>query len=762
MASYTSTGFVPTLLCALLVIQALKFSHSNALTNVSCIRVERESLMKFKHDLIDPSERLSSWTGKDCCKWEGVECNEETSHVSKLDLRNPCDGPWECTLGGKIHPAVYELNHLKYLDLSFNNFSTQKIPASLASLQNLEYLNLSHGGFYGDLPGQLSNLSKLQYLDLSSDQWEHPLQTNNLQWLSTFSKLKYLDLSCVSLLNPKEWLSPINMLSSLEVLILRGCYLRDASASLHVNFTYLRFLDLSNNFINLSIPPWIQNFSKLSHLDLSSNDLQGIFPIVILENSQRLKFLDVSSNRLEGELLKNLTIFCKMQVLNLGYNKFSGQISDTKDDALICGQSDLKIIDVGNNNFSGHLPNQFWNFKNLESLDLSLNSISGPIPITMSQLSSLRNLCLSFNKLSGSIPESIGLLSNLELMDITNNQLHGVVNELHFANLTSLIYLFLDSNELVINVNASWVPLFQIHMITMSSCKVGPQFPNWLRTQRNIWELGMRNASISDEVPHWLLDVLSYVGSLDLSSNMLRGNISQIIGEKMPQLFQVSLSTNNLSGNIPNSLCMSEGLSFLDLSKNKLSGRLPQCWRKSQTNLGWISLGENKLNGLIPNSLCHLERLVVLGLHENGLSGVLPECLLKLNLTVLDLSDNQFIGRMLPFGQQSLSFAIINLERNYFTGDIPLQLCHLATLQYLSLVHNNISGGIPLCFDNFSRMWANSTSTPFIQLADAFPVMVNIKGTNLEFTKTLPYLFSIDLSSNSLDGQIPEGLTWLA
>ncbi|KAK3421451.1 hypothetical protein EUGRSUZ_G02099, partial [Eucalyptus grandis] len=618
MASYTSTGFVPTLFC---------------------IRVEREALLKFKHDLIDPSERLSSWTSKDCCKWEGVECNEETGHVSKLDLRNPCDGRWKCTLGGKIHPAVYELNHLKYLDLSFNNFSTQKIPASLASLQNLEYLNLSQGGFYGDLPGQLSNLSKLWYLDLSN------------------------------------WLSPINMLSSLEVLILRGCYLRDASASLHVNFTSLRFLDLSNNFINPSIPPWIQNFSKLSHLDLSSNDLQGMFPIVILENSQRLKFLDVSSNRLEGELLKNLTIFCKMQVLNLGYNKFSGRISDTKDDALICGQSDLKIIDVGNNNFSGHLPNQFWNFKNLESLDLSLNSILGPIPITMSHLSSLRNLHLSFNKLSGSIPESIGLLSNLELMDITNNQLHGVVNELHFANLTSLIYLFLDLNELVINVNASWVPPFQIHMITMSSCKVGPQFPNWLRTQRNIWELGI--------------------------------------------------------GNIPNSLCMSEGLSFLDLSKNKLSGRLPQCWRKSQMNLGWISLGENKLNGLIPNSLCHLERLVVLGLHENGLSG-------------------------------SLSFAIINLERNYFTGDIPLQLCHLATLQYLSLAHNNISGGIPLCFDNFSRMWANSTSTPFIQLADAFPVMVNIKGTNLEFTKTLPYLFSPDLSSNSLDGQIPEGLTWLA
>ncbi|KAF8016274.1 hypothetical protein BT93_H1698 [Corymbia citriodora subsp. variegata] len=703
MASYFYSSFMPTLLCAFFVIQPLEFGHTKALTNVSCIGTEREAPLKFKQDLTDPSRHLGSWTSEGCREWEGVKCSKKTSHVSKLDLRNPCDDLESCSLGGKIHPALNELKFLKYLDLSFNDFVTNKTRMFLTSLHKLEYLNLSFAS-HGHISNQLSNLSSLRYLDLSRwNWWEPSLRTENLQSLSTFSNLKYLDLSYTSLINPKEWLSLVSMLSSLEFLLLMGCDLEDASASLRINFTSLIFLDLSQNSMNSSSPPWFQNFSKLEHLDVSDNDLQGIFPTIILENNQWLTFLDVSSNRMEGELLKNSSIFCNLQVLKLSSNKFSGRIFDTKDGALNCGRSNLKIVDVYNNSFSGHLPNQFGNFKDLQFLDFSQNSISGPIPDTVGQLLSLRMLNLSFNKLSGNIPKSIGQISNLEVMDISNNQLDGIVNQLHFAKLTNLTMWKIYSNGLVINVTASWVPPFQIQEILMSSCKVGPKFPNWLRTQKKVSVLDMSNASISDEVPKWLSNALSSIEQLDFSRNMLRGDISRIIGKEMPLLTQVSLSRNNLSGKIPNSLCMSNELSLLDLSKNQLFGRLPQCWKKSQALLEWISLGDNKLNGQIPESLCHLEQLKILGLHENGLDGVLPKCLLKLDLVILDLSGNQFTSRIPLFGNPR-SFEIIDLERNYFTGDIPLQLCHFANLQYLSLSHNNFSGGIPRCFNNFSRM----------------------------------------------------------
>ncbi|XP_048135021.1 receptor-like protein EIX2 [Rhodamnia argentea] len=429
----------------------------------------------------------------------------------------------------------------------------------------------------------------------------------------------------------------------------------------------------------------------------------------------------------------------------------------------LCKLKNLTDLDLSLNNLSGHLPDQIGNFKDLESLGLSSNSFSGPIPATVGQLSSLGHLDLSHNNLSGSIPESIGRLSNLELMEFGYNRLDGIFSELHLANLTNLTFLSLSSNELVINVSASWVPPFQISFIDLSSCKVGPEFPNWLRTQRYIFWLFMSNASISGEVPHWLPDVLSHIWTLDLSGNMLKGDISKIIGEKTPQLSVLLLSGNNLTGDISNLFCTLHELNWLDLSKNQLSGRLPRCWGKSVPSLIWISLGENKLNGPIPSSLCNLEILKFLGLHKNGFNGVLPECLVKLDLHILDLSDNLFTGKIPPFTSEE--FEVIDLGRNYFTGDIPLSLCRFPNLQYLSLAHNNLSGGIPPCFSNFSLMWANNN---FIPLTSAyggrlwFPIMVDMKGTSREFTSTLSYLFSIDLSSNALEGQIPEGLTRLA
>uniref|UniRef100_A0A199UCA9 Uncharacterized protein n=1 Tax=Manihot esculenta TaxID=3983 RepID=A0A199UCA9_MANES len=56
----------------------------------------------------------------------------------------------------------------------------------------------------------------------------------------------------------------------------------------------------------------------------------------------------------------------------------------------------------------------------------------------------------------------------------------------------------MDGNSLVFDIDPEWIPPFQLDWIGLSSCEVGPSFPQWLKTQKSIRFLQMSNASISD------------------------------------------------------------------------------------------------------------------------------------------------------------------------------------------------------------------------------------------------------------------------
>nr|KJB45943.1 hypothetical protein B456_007G339400 [Gossypium raimondii] len=169
----------------LFVVAAICFSFCHANSNVLCIKSEGEGLLKLKNDLIDPSNKLSSWVeGGDFCKWIGVVCHNSTGHVNQLHLAAAAlsapdfDAPpaeWEAyersKLRGKINPSLLELKHLGSLDFSNNNFSSIQIPKFFGLLGSLTYLNLSREQFQGAIPHNLGNLSKLQYLDLRSNNW---------------------------------------------------------------------------------------------------------------------------------------------------------------------------------------------------------------------------------------------------------------------------------------------------------------------------------------------------------------------------------------------------------------------------------------------------------------------------------------------------------------------------------------------------------------------------------------------------------------
>ena len=321
-----------------------------------CSQMETNLLLSFKESLIDPSGRLSSWVGEDCCKWIGVGCDNRTSLVVKLDLRNPFQKETynKSCLQGKISPSLLNLKHLSYLDLSLNNFEGINIPNFLGSLESLTYLNLSFSLFSGVIPLHLGNLSKLQYLDLNSNSFpiiEYPpctrLEVKSLQWLAGLPSIKYLDMSFVNLGEvAPNWLQAVNMLPSLLELHLRGCGLVSLPHSIYsINFTMLSALDLSYNMFNSSMPQWLSNLTVLSTLNLASNSIQGAIPDAFA-NLVSLQELDLSYNHyIEHELPASLGRLTNLRKLDLFANHSTGKIPSSF--AKLCNLQTFNLMDNG-------------------------------------------------------------------------------------------------------------------------------------------------------------------------------------------------------------------------------------------------------------------------------------------------------------------------------------------------------------------------------------------------------------------------------
>ena len=163
-------------------------------TNLSCIEQERQALLKIKEGLIDDFGHLSSWSSeegkRDCCKWSGVSCCNQTGHVVMLNLNFSVLEP----LRGKLSPFLTDLQYLNYLDVSFNDFNQSPIPESIGSLSPLSHLD-DNANFGRSILFQLGNLSRLQYLDLNYNHFNNP---KNLEWLSQLSSLKYLGMGGVN------------------------------------------------------------------------------------------------------------------------------------------------------------------------------------------------------------------------------------------------------------------------------------------------------------------------------------------------------------------------------------------------------------------------------------------------------------------------------------------------------------------------------------------------------------------------------------
>ncbi|XP_050289631.1 receptor-like protein EIX2 [Quercus robur] len=587
---------------------------------------------------------------------------------------------------------------------------------------SLRHLGLNSANFSGVIPHQLGNLSGLLYLNLGGNS---DLYADNLRWMSNLSSIQYLDLSFANLHKEVDWLQIISKFPSLLKLYLADCQLDSLNPSLgFVNFTSLQVLYLPNNHFNHEIPNWFSNIStSLLVLDLRNCSLKGEIPHGIL-NFQKLKSLLLNSNLLTGKI-----------------------------------------------------PESLGRVKHLINLDLRFNSLSGPIPSSIGNLSYLGDLFLYDNQLNGNIPKSLGLLSNLKALLVGYNLLTGTVDEGHFTKLSKLKYLDMSFTSLFFNVNSNWVPPFQLEYAWMSSCKIGPNFPTWLQTQRSLKILEMFQTGISDKAPSWLWNWTSSIEIIDLSSNRIEGHVSGIVLNstilnlrsnhfkgRMPQLSTkvkvLNIANNSIYGSISNFLCQQRNvknkLEILDASNNLLSGELSHCW-KYWPSLIRLNFGSNNISGRIPYSMSSLVALQSLHLQNNSIIGEIPSSLkICSNLRLIDISDNHLSDIIPLWIGDMTNLLILRLRSNRFKGHIPLQICQISSLRVLDLANNSLSGTIPKCLKNIVPwQYGNPIfETSLLILYDIW--------NELEYEKNLAFVKIIDLSSNNLSGSIPVEISILS
>ncbi|CAL9007152.1 unnamed protein product [Prunus brigantina] len=738
---------------------------------IGCSEREMQALLAFKQGLVDDDNRLLSWgrevQNKDCCQWDGVYCSNHTGHVVKLDLGNQ-------SLQGTISPKLVVLQHLEYLNLSFNNFDSSKIPDFIGSLSNLRYLDLSSANFGGEIPYQLENLTHLQYLDFSSygslDGPKNSIQVKNLNWLPNLSCLKHLDLSYTNLSDVAGWLEAVNRLPKLRNLILYGCTLPPpviSSVSVMNSSKSLVRVDLSNNNLNSSIFQWLSGtHTNLVHLDLSWNNFTGgVGWLEAVNMLPKLTNLILYSCNLPPPIISSVSVMNSSKSLvhvDLSYNNLNSSIFQW----LSGTHTNLVHLDLSENNFNGSsIPDDFGNMSSLAYLTLSGSRLGG-IPNSFAKLCRLRELYLGNNSLSGqlsdiidilskcaqntleyldisnnhgimgSVPETIGQMSKLEGIDFGGNSLEGVISEIHFSKLFKLKYLGLSSNSLSLNFSFDWVPPFQLQSMTLRSCKMGPSFPKWLQTQKSVSILDISDNGITDTIPSWLWDLSHQILYMDLSQNQIRGTIGNLRSEFPAKL---NVSWNQLEGPIPSILsevtildlsnnkfseaaasflCTTKDstLAFLDISSNHIFGELPDCWIHFK-NLVFLDLSNNSLSGKLPTTMGYLFSIETLKLNNNGFVGELTSQLKNCrNLTLFNLAENELSGSIPEWLGASLpNLAILILQCNNFYGSIPPQLCHLTRIQLLDLSMNNISGTIPKCLNSLTALTQKGSSSQTIE-----------------------------------------------
>ncbi|CAN1286273.1 Probable LRR receptor-like serine/threonine-protein kinase At3g47570 [Linum perenne] len=454
------------LLVQLLCLCCCASSSGVSLSN----ETDRLALLNFKSLISgDPFGILSSWNDSiHLCEWYGVSCSERHhGRVTALNLSSN-------ELYGSISPHVGNLSFLKFLRLYNNNFIGE-IPPEIGRLRKLERLLIQNNSLGGAIPSNISGCFALTHFFVHNNKL-----AGGLPWL-------------------------FGVLNKLQLFVVRSNYLTGSIPLAFGNLSSLQVFDGAINQFQGRVPDTLGRLKSLMALSLNINNLSGEIPASIF-NLSSLKDLWLGYNyQLRGNLPWSLGISLpNLDNFDVAFNQFTGSIPPSLSNA-----SNLILLQLYSNNFTGSMPSMA-NSNKLKVLIIGNNSLGSGKANDMSFLSSLTKLwsltslsiilALSGNRFTGALPVEVGNLKNLEYLDLSYNMLSNRIPS-SLGSCIRLEYLYLRGNHLQGIIPSSLSALRGIQWLDLSSNNLSGPIPKFLESMNITSLLNLSHNNFDGEVP---------------------------------------------------------------------------------------------------------------------------------------------------------------------------------------------------------------------------------------------------------------------
>ncbi|XP_062115649.1 receptor-like protein 6 [Humulus lupulus] len=552
-----------------------------------------------------------------------------------------------CGLYGPIPSSLGELTQLSALNLKENDF-TGYIPSFVQNLTHLSFINLNKNQISGPIPYWFGNLTAIQYIYFYSNKLIGSIPPS----LFKLNNLEDLDLAHNSL----SGTLPLDSFLKLRNLAALG--LSYNMISLHIeererdpNTTHSNFYYISLASCNLSkFPEFIGNQTNLELLDLSSNNIYGQIPQNLMNSSlQRLEEIDISNNLITGfHNHQTILPWSSLRVLKIQSNLLEGQLPilpssvihyDASDNILsgeipksICNLSSILIVDLSNNNLSGEFPRCSSGMisGSVIALNLRNNSFHGTIPLEcQQQKSDLRMVDFSHNNFQGKLQRPFATCVNLEFLDISYNQISDVFPT-WLGRFPMLKVVLMRENKFhgVIGkpeYTKGEFPMLQIIDVSHNyfTGALPSQYMLLWDAMKAFKASNLKYMNAWENVTFNTHQIVGEATLYNYSTTFVMKSVATSYGKIPGNLAVIDLSSNNFSGQIPESIGSLKALYSLNLSNNALTGHIPPSLG-ALTELESLDLSQNQLSGKIPQQLAELIFLQKFDVSYNNLTGPIP------------------------------------------------------------------------------------------------------------------------------------------